>query len=172
MSTMTVAVTYDLIAEAFALVNSADQAAPDAHSGASKLDSNADELAAAIEVAWIKITTLVEKCTSKGKTIIQDEVALLMQHVEETGERLRQHGKEFRQRLLEKVREMIGRTFDVMLKAMRSDIVVGNRKLVLKTLNLEQKLVFSGSLQVSLTSLCEFAGSGELTVTGTYELER
>lgn len=171
MITMTLAVTDDLIAKVIAIVESQHPPATSPQSDPLKIQASADLLAAADEDAWHRLTDLFQKCAHKGKAIIQAEVSSFLEYVEERSIRLGKDAKAFRERLLKKIREMIATTFDVMLAAMRSEIIVGESKLMLKTLNLEQKLVFSSSLQVSLTSLCEFAGGGELTVTGTYSLE-
>jgi hypothetical protein len=170
MSTMTVAVTFDLLSEAFDKVDVTKRAAPAAPGGAAKAYSRAPEVEAAVNDAWIRIKSMVERCVNQGKAIIQSEVSAFMQYVDSTSKELGARAKEFRDRLLDGIREMITKTFDLMLKALRSDIVVGQRTFALKTLDLEQKLLFSGSLQISLTSLCELAGSGELTVTGSYEV--
>ena len=169
MSIMTVAVTYDLIARAFEQVEISKPSPSTANIGAAKAYSRAPEVEAALGDAWLKIKSLLERCANQGKEIIRSEVATFIQYVDSTGKELDALAKDFRDRLLEKIREMIAATFDLLLRALRSDIVVGERKLALKSIELEQKLMFSGSLQISLTSLCELAGTGELTVTGSYE---
>lgn len=171
MSIMTVAVTYDLIQQAFDNVDAAHVRTPgDATAGAAKAYSFAPEVKAAVAEAWLKVQALVDRCANRGREIIQSEVAAFMEYVDSTSVELETSAREFREGLLAKIREMISETFDLMLKALRSDLVVGGRRMTLKTINLEQKLLFSASLQISLTSLCELAGSGELTVTGSYEV--
>jgi hypothetical protein len=170
MSTMTVAVSFDLLSQAFDQVDVTKRAATAAAGHAAKAYSRAPEVEAAVSDAWIRIKSMVERCVTQGRAIIQNEVSAFMEYVDSTSKELGARAKEFRDRLLESIREMITQTFDLMLKALRSDIIVGERKFALKSLNLEQKLLFSGSLQISLTSLCELAGSGELSVTGSYEV--
>jgi hypothetical protein len=169
VSQLLVAVPYELIEEAF---NNIDVAAPPlkATSGAPKVYSDAPIVDGAVRDAWAKLRALIERCLRQGKQIVQDEVAGFMEFVEMTCSELGALADEFRDRLLGKIREMIQQTFDLLLKAMRSDIVVGARAMVLKTITLEHKLVYSSSLKVSLASLCELVAGGELKVTGSYEL--
>lgn len=169
MSTMTVVVTFDLLERAFGLVDVSVPPPQFEQGGAAKAYSRAPEVEAALGDAWLKLKALVERCVTKGREIIQTEIDLFLEYVEQTCDELGSDAKELRDRLLQKVHEMITTTFELMLKSLRSEIFVGERRLSLKKIDLAQKLLFSGSLAVSLTSLCNLAGGGELTVTGSYE---
>lgn len=169
MSTVIVAAAADVIAQAFEQVNVLQAPQAGFAGGTPRAYSLANEVEGALGDAWVKIRALVEKCSQKGRAIVRSEVETFMQYMETTCRELGAHAREFRERLLGKIREMISSTFAVMLRAMHSELTVGDRKLALKSINLEQKLIFSGSLQISLTSLCEFAGGGELTIVGSYE---
>ena len=69
------------------------------------------------------------------------------------------------------VRRMIGETFDVMLGALRPALAIGGVTYRMASINMEQKLIFSGSLDISVTSLCKLLGSGELVLKGTYTID-
>jgi len=60
--------------------------------------------------------------------------------------------------------------FDQILSSLRIEIKIGEVPYRLKTLELQQKLVFSGSIEASVTTLCKFVSSGELSVQGSYEV--
>jgi hypothetical protein len=172
MNQFTVLLPYDLIERAFEQIDIASPSANTVARGDSKLYANPISiLEAAIGDAWLKIQTLVTKCARQGKQFIQEQVSDFMSYVEATTKELGSNADNFRLRLLEKIQEIMCETFDLMLKALRTEIMVGHRKLVLKSIDLEQKLTYTASLEVSLTSLCEFAGGGELTVKGAYEAE-
>ena len=124
---------------------------------------------AATTEAWAKLRALVEKCTRQGTDFVKEEVVAFVEFVEETGQALGARAGQLREWILTKIRELITKTFDLLLAALRTEITIGSRRYVLESVELEQKLIYSGSLQASLTELCEFTGGGELTLTGSYK---
>ena len=73
-----------------------------------------------------------------------------------------------KRRLLKQLRLVISETFDLILSSMRSEVKIRDLTYRLTSVELQQKLVFSGSIEASLTALCKFVGSGEFVVTGSY----
>ena len=129
-----------------------------------------DIFEAAVREAWVRFRSMVERCARDGYEAVRAEITSFAGHVEMVAEELGARADEFRQRVLEKIRETIIATFDALLSCMRPTVLLGGRTYVLDSINLEQKLVYSGSLEMSLTALCKFVGGGELVVKGSYKI--
>jgi hypothetical protein len=128
-------------------------------------------LEAAIGEAWGKFRSVVERCVREGYEAVRAEIVAFSRYVDDAAQELGVRAEEFRQQVLAKIRETIVATFDALLRCMRSTVSLGSHRYVLDAITLEQKLVYSGSLEASLTALCKFVGGGELVVTGSYKLE-
>jgi hypothetical protein len=119
---------------------------------------------------WEKIRILVKEASRKGweaaKPLIDDVLAFIDARAEE----LRSSADQFRKLIIEKIHELIRETTNLILISVRNSVQIGNQSYLLNSIELQTKLVFSGSVEGSITALCKFVGSGELVVTGKYTL--
>jgi hypothetical protein len=129
-----------------------------------------DTFESAVREAWVRFQAMVERCTRDGYEAVCAEITSFTGHIEMVAGELGARAEEFRQRVLEKIRETIIATFDALLSCMRSTVLLGGRTYLLDSIDLEHKLVYSGSLEMSLTALCKFVGGGELVVKGSYKI--
>jgi hypothetical protein len=123
---------------------------------------------AALVDTWQRLRTLVLRAAREGWQTVRAEVDGLVAYVEETAASLGKRATAFRNEILAKVHELIRETVDTVLRAMRSELTVGQHRFRLSSLELEQKLVFSASLEASIEAACQLLGSGELVVKGAY----
>lgn len=124
----------------------------------------------AVHEAWVRFRSIVERCAREGYEAVRAEITAFTSHVQMVAGELGARADEFRQRVLDKIRETIVATFDTLLSCMRSTVLLGGHTYTLESIELEHKLVYSGSLEMSLTALCKFVGGGELVVKGSYKM--
>ncbi len=165
MAQLTVAITENIIARA---LDSLEPQAPAAGDGTVLYSSALDLFEAATVDAWNRLRAVVEAAARQGATFVQDEIETFVDFVNQTGRELGARGDEFLAWVLQRVRELTTRTFDYLLGSLRSEVVIGERTYVLESIELQQKLVYSGSLKTSLVELCAFAGGGEFVLGGSY----
>jgi hypothetical protein len=135
----------------------------------SSLYSASSAVDAAVTEAWQKMEDVLGECLRAGWASVENHVSEVVTYVKDAASKLGNKANQFREILLAKLRAVISATFDLVLSTMRSEVKVGDSTYRLKSVNLQQKLVFSGSLESSLTALCKFVSSGELVVQGAYE---
>jgi hypothetical protein len=124
-----------------------------------------DVVNAAFTEAWLKIEELVGDSLKLGWEHTKERVGSVAGYVTDASVRLGNKAVEFQERLLKQPRLLISETFDLIFSSMRSEIKIGDLSYRLVLVELQQKLVFSGSIEASLTALCKFVGSGEFVVT-------
>jgi hypothetical protein len=161
-----VAVNEDVVREAFKRAETVEiaQDRPDA-----KLYSMSSAVKAAVGDTWLKIKRVVEECLRTRWELVQASVQEVLDYITATANGLGNDAIFYREILIVKMREIISSTFDLILSSLRTEIKVGEHSYRLKTVELQQKLVFTGSIELSLTTLCKFVSSGELSVQGSYE---
>lgn len=118
-----------------------------------------------------ELRELAARSVRDGYEAVRGAVQSFAAGVEDAAAAMGKRAQEFRGRLLDFVRRMIGETFDVMLGALRPVLAIGGVTYRMVSIDMEQKLVFSGSLDISVTSLCKLLGSGELVLKGTYKAD-
>lgn len=159
----------DLVASVFARVE--QRRAASTHGGGSALQAGAlDAFEAALAEKMQELREISNSAVRSGWDAVQVAVQSFSASVESTAANFGKRAQEFRRRVMDIIRDIIGETFDFMLSAMRSELVVGGRTYTMASLDFEQKLVFTGSIDISLTSLFKLLGSGELVVKGKYAL--
>jgi hypothetical protein len=119
---------------------------------------------------WEKIRNLVSFAARKGWEAAHEMLDVLSLHIEQVSAELVELADTFRAFILKKLHELIRETFDFVLRSIRSKLEIGESTYVLNTIELETKLVYSNSIEASLTTLCKFIGQGEAVVTGRYTL--
>jgi hypothetical protein len=127
-----------------------------------------DVLSAAFEEAWLKIQELVGDSLRLGWEHTKERVASVSGYITDASAKLGNKAAEFQDLLLKQLRLVISETFDLILSSMRNEVKIGDLSYRLASVELQQKLVFSGSVEASITALCKFVGSGEFVVTGSY----
>ena len=165
MAQLTVAITENIVRKA---LDSLEPQVPDAGRGAELHSSALDIFEAATVEAWHRLRGLVENAARQGAAVVQGEIVNFLEFVNETGRALGVRAEEFSAWVLHKVRELTTRTFDYLFGSLRAEVVIGERTFVLDSVELQQKVVFSGSLKTSLVELCSFAGGGEFVLVGSY----
>lgn len=168
MSDLILALEVDVVREVFKKVEESWAS----KIGYAALYSPSSAVEAAVTEAWQKIEDVVGQCLRSGWELAQSRVSDVINYVQTTASHLGNKANEFREILLAKLRNAISATFDLVLSAMRSEVKVGGLIYRLKSVKLQQKLVFSGSVEGSLTALCKFVSSGELVVEGAYEFSK
>jgi hypothetical protein len=165
MNQILLATDIDLVTVVFRRLEQHQPAA----SGAGALRSGAlDAFEAAVSEKAQELRELAAQSVREGYEAVQGAVRSFTAGVEEAATRLGKRAQEFRDRLMDFVRNMIRETFDVMLGSLRPTLAIGGVTYRMESINMEQKLVFSGSLDISVTSLVKLLGSGELVLKGTY----
>lgn len=170
MNALTFAAPTDVIADVLDSVAPQRASDPAVKGGLAGAHGTAYE--AACKEAWVRFRVLVEQCARDGYDATRAAIADFVTRTGEVADELGAAGQAFRQHVLGKIRDTIVATFDALLGCMRSRVELGGRSYVLDSINLEHKLVYSGSLEASLTALCKFVGTGEMVVKGAYTLER
>ena len=158
----------DLVSAVFARVE--QRRAVGAHSGSALQAGALDAFEAAVAEKAQELKEIAEDAVRSGWEAVQGAVQSFSAGVERAATNFGKRAKEFRDRVMDVIRNIIAETFDFMLSAMRSELVVGGRTYTMASLDFEQKLVFTGSIDISVTSLFKLLGSGELVVKGKYSL--
>lgn len=122
----------------------------------------------ALDETWEQIREALNTAFHHGWEAAKDFVQKVKDKVKDTSERLGQEAALYRARLLEKLQEALQETYNLMLGSLKQQVMVGEIGLPLKGIEIEFKLVLTGSVEVSLTSLCKAAASGEMTIKGSY----
>jgi len=167
MAELVVTFTGDIVKVAFSRIEQLQRAAVLEDSA---LYAVSDVVNAAFTEAWLKIEELVGDALKLGWETTKERVASVAGYVMDASAKLGNKAAEFQERLLKQLRLLISETFDVILSSMRSEVKIGDLLYRLASVELQQKLVFSGSIEASLTALCKFVGSGEFVVTGSYTI--
>ena len=166
MNELILALDEDLVQAAFKRVESTWAVSK---LGDSALYAASSAVDAAVTEAWQKVEDVVGECLRAGWETVEGHVSEVVAYVKDAASKLGNKANQFREILLSKLRAVISATFDLVLSTMRIEVKIGDSTYCLKSVNLQQKLVFSGSLEGSLTALCKFVSSGELVVQGAYE---
>ncbi|MBR0917061.1 hypothetical protein JQ614_02495 [Bradyrhizobium diazoefficiens] len=166
MTELVTSVQTDIIESAFAAVNIRDTVAP--HKGGKLYKDVSSSVVVAATEAWQRIRELLEQASRKGWDTVQTMVDDVNNHIDALAKELREEAEDFKKFLLEKLQELMRETFDVVLRSIRSQVQIGDATYVLTSIQLESKLVYSSSIEASVTALCKFVGKGEAVVTGTY----
>ena len=165
MTQLVVTLTEDLVDTAFKNATDKQNAGLDDAS----LQSISGAVRGALDNAYVKIRDVVKECSLKGWENAQGQVLKVLEDVtEEENELVDSDTKKFRKQLLDHLRRVIAETFNLVLSFMPSEVVIGEVTYRLTSVELEHKLVLSGSIEASLTALCKFVGSGEFVVKGAY----
>lgn len=168
MSELVIPAGSNIVDAAFAKVTLTSETAGAIGGNLQKL-STKDFVAAASEV-WERVRTVLNQAARDGWVSVQKAVVDLGQFVEERAAELYDDAAQFRQLLLDKLHELMRETVDIVLRSVRSRITVGEDIFVLRSIDLETKIVYSGSIEASITAICKFLGSGETVVKGKYSI--
>jgi hypothetical protein len=158
----------DLIDKAFKAVLIIPKS--DARPGGNLYKLQLSEPTAAAAEAWAKIKDLLKDAARAGWDAVKSKADGVLQFIEDQAQRLGEWAEDFRQLILTKIHELMQETYDLILGSFRPQIGIGGSTYVLNSFELNCKLVFSGSIEGSLTTLCKFVASGETAITGTYTL--
>lgn len=119
---------------------------------------------------WDKIKEAVRTAAHDGWEAAKTLVEKINEHVRNTAKILGTQAQLYRDRLVEKIQESLTANYDMMIGSLKQQISVGTTSLPLKSIEVEFKTVFTGSVELSLTSLCKMVASGEMTIKGSYGL--
>lgn len=143
-----------------------------AGSAAGGLRSGAlDAFESAVAEKVQELRELAARSVRDGYEAVRGALQSFAAGVEDAAAAMGKRAQEFRNRLLDIVRSTISETFDVMLGTLRPVLSIGGVSYRMVSIDMEQKLVFSGSLDISVTSLCKLLGSGELVLKGSYKAD-
>lgn len=126
-------------------------------------------IAAAKEV-WTRIERVLKQAARDGWDAVREEVKAVGEFLDARAAELLNEAAELRDALIDKLREAMQGIHDFVLGSIRTRVKIGEDTYVLGSIDLESKLVYSGSIEASITALCKFVASGESVVTGKYTL--
>jgi len=126
-------------------------------------------IAAAKEV-WARIERVLKQAARDGWDAVREEVKAVGEFLDARAAELLNEAAELRDVLIQKLREAMQGMHDFVLGSIRTRVKIGEDTYVLGSIDLESKLVYSGSIEASITALCKFVASGESVVTGKYTL--
>ncbi len=168
MNQVLLATTGDLVETVFARFEA--QKSPAENIGSGLKSGALDAFEAAISEKVQELKDLAAQAVRDGWDAIQGAARDFSARVDEVAKAFGKRAQEFRDRLMNLIRQIISDTFDFMLSAMRSELKIGSHTYTMASVDIEQKLVFTGSIDISVTSLCKLLGTGELVVKGRYAL--
>jgi hypothetical protein len=122
----------------------------------------------ALEESWLQIKEAVQTAAYDGWEAAKAVLQKVNNFIRETAENLGNEAKNFKNRLTEKIQEAMIGTYELVLGSLKAELVVGNKILPIKSIDVEYKMSFSGSLEISLTNLCKMVASGDLVIKGSY----
>ncbi|MEM6820906.1 MAG: hypothetical protein AAF558_03030 [Verrucomicrobiota bacterium] len=132
-----------------------------------KIDLPSAVVVAATE-SWDKIREFFTQVARDGWDSVKAHFDELMIFINEQLRVLGNLAEDYEQMILEKLHEMISNASEFLLKSVRPQVEVGNQVFILSAINVETKLLFSASIEASVTTIGKFIGSGEATVKATY----
>lgn len=126
-------------------------------------------IAAAKEV-WVRIEKVLMQAALDGWEAVKSEVKAVNAFLEERATELLGDAADFRNLLVQKLRETMQGILDFVLGSIRTRVKIGEDTYALASIDLQSKLVYSSSIEASIATLCKFVASGEVVVTGKYTL--
>jgi hypothetical protein len=168
MIALVIAVSLNLIDEAMDSVDITEPAGQLSQTALQQLGSG--RVAAAVSEAWEKIRVLLHDVARRGWEAAQSEAELIGNYIGSVVEELEEEAEAFREMLASKLHTLMQEMTDKLLRSVRNRLLVGGDVYLLNAVTVQSKLVYSGSIDISLTALCKFVGTGEMVVTGTYGL--
>lgn len=126
-------------------------------------------VAAAKEV-WARIERVLKQAALDGWDAVREEVKAVNAFFEERANELLGEATQLREAVMQKLREAMHGILDFVLSSVRTRVKIGEDTYTLGSIDLQSKLVYSSSIEASVTALCKFVASGEAVVTGKYTL--
>jgi hypothetical protein len=123
-----------------------------------------------VEEVWDSIEAALRHAFQYGR---EEAVHLMNVAVQKTETLLIEAGqkaREIQETILQRLHSFTQALFEGMLSRVPTSIRIGTDDYVLKTLNLSQKLVATGSLKTNLTEVLNLAASGEIEVGAEYSV--
>lgn len=170
MNQVLLATTGDLVDTVFARIEVRSISTDAAGAGGGLKSGALDAFEAAISEKLQELRDLAGRAVRNGWDAVQGAARDFSASVDEVAAGFGKRAQEFRDRLMALIRQIISDTFDFMLSAMRSELKIGNRTYTMASVDIEQRLVFTSSIDISVTSLCKLLGTGELVVKGKYAI--
>lgn len=123
-----------------------------------------------VEEVWDSIEAALRHAFQFGR---EEAVQLMNAAVQKTETLLIEAGqkaREVQEAILQRLHTFTQALFEGMLSRVPTSIRIGKAEYGLRTLNLNQKLVSTGSLKTNLTEVLNLAASGEIEVAAEYLL--
>jgi len=168
MNEFVIPVGLNLIDEAMDSVNIAEPGDQLSQTALQKLGSG--RVVAAVSEAWEKVREVLDEAARRGWEAVQSQTEGFSKYIESIVQELEDEADAFREMLASKLHKLMQVIMDKALRSVRSRLLVGGDVYLLNSVTVQNKLVFTGSIEVSLAALCRFIASGEMVVTGTYGL--
>lgn len=118
---------------------------------------------------WDQVDSAIRKAWSLGYEASHDFIAAACKLYDEAAADLKDLIEQVSAFIVERLDDYVRRVVNGAVRRFQSEIVIGERKLRIATITVEQKLKMSSSLEFSLHQICKFAADGELTVGARYE---
>lgn len=123
-----------------------------------------------VEEAWDAIATALQQAFEFGAERARPLLDQAQQTMEDVLNKAGPQAQEVKTLLLARLREYLHTFIDGMLQHVRAEIQIGNMTLRLHQVQLSQKLIFGGSLKLSLTEAFGLTSEGELQIDASYAL--
>ena len=120
---------------------------------------------------WDGIKDALEKGFEWGREKARPVLEDAGQHAEKAISEAGALAKDLKAALLDRLREYLTTFIDGMLMQIRPDIRVGEAVFSLSQVQLEQRILLTGSLKASLQEAFALTADGELTITAEYGLK-
>jgi hypothetical protein len=82
---------------------------------------------------------------------------------------LAKHAEDVQATIAARLDAYLQAAIDGALKTVRGSVSIGGRELRMSKVTVQQRITLSGSLQFSLSQVCEFVSEGEVTLSAEYE---
>jgi hypothetical protein len=125
---------------------------------------------AAAGETWEKVRDLLKTIARDGWEATKVKFDSLMKFISDRTRELGSLAEEYEQLLLEKLHELMRNTSELLLKSINQQIQIGRQIYTLNSVNLETKLLFTGSIEASVATIGKLLGTGEVSVTGIYSI--
>jgi hypothetical protein len=118
--------------------------------------------------AWDSIENALRKGFQLGKEKAREFLNAAIGKAEQIVQGAGNKGKEIQEALIQRLQQFLQTWIKGLLAQFPIAVEVGGKTYTAKTLTFNQKLVLSGSLQLSLTNVFELSSSGEIEVSAEY----
>jgi hypothetical protein len=121
-----------------------------------------------VDAIWEQIAQALRKARTAGYAGAMEIVERAADEAEKLIAASGRKADEVRQMIVARLQEYLTAIVEAVLAQVQPTIKVGGNLMLLRKVDLARKIALSGSLKVTIASIAEMTGSGEITVTASY----